>query len=99
MKLKYNILIHTIILTLISISLFTIYTLANKNLDNIKSTSIYVLGMSLYGLFILFNFSIHKNSFYGVSSFCMTFLFSEKGFNNYDNISLLLNLFIFTIIF
>lgn len=98
MKLKYNILIHTIILTLISISLFTIYTLANKNLDNIKSTSIYVLGMSLYGLFILFNFSIHKNSFYGVSSFCMTFLFSEKGFNNYDNISLLLNLFIFTIL-
>ena len=95
---RYNIVIHTIVLTIISIVLFTIYTISNRNLSLNLSTTIYIIGMSLYGLFIMFNFIFHKNSFYGVSSFCMTFLFCEKGFYNYDNISLLINLFMFTIL-
>ena len=98
MKKEYSIIKHTIILTFISMILFTIYTIVNKNTDNKTSTIIYIIGMNLYGIFIMVNLIIHKNTFYGVSSFIMTFLFCEKGFYNFDNISLLFGLFIFTII-
>ena len=95
---KYNIKIHTILLTIISISLFTLYTISNKYLEESLSNLIYKLGMTLYGFFILFSFILSKNSFYGVSGFVITFLFTEKGFTNYTNISLLTNLFILTIL-
>lgn len=98
MKKKYTMYIHTLILTIISITLFTIYTISNNTLDTKTSNTIYIIGMSLYGLFILLNFYLHKNSFYGVSSFCMTFLFCEKGFSDINNISLLSNLFMLTIL-
>ncbi len=95
---KYNIAIHTILLSIISISLFTLYSFSNKYLNSNTSDTIYILGMTIYGFFILLCFLFSKNSFYGVSSFIITFLFCEKGFTSYYNMSLLTNLFILSLL-
>lgn len=80
MKLNYNMKIHTIILTIISCFLFTIFIISSEYLSDDASYKIFILGMIVYSLFILFNFIVHKNSFYGFSTFVLAFLFCyHKG--------------------
>ncbi len=92
---KYNIKIHTIFLLLISISLFTIYFLTKKySPDSLLLT--YKIGMFIYGILILLELSLFENTFYGISIFINVFLIDEMGFTDYNNMFLLINVFIFT---
>lgn len=94
---KYNMKIHTLKLLVISIVLFTIYFLTKKySPDN--ALIVYKIGMLIYGLFILLDLSLFENTFYGVTLLMNVFLIDEMGFTNYDNMFLLINVFLFTIL-
>ena len=94
---KYNIKIHTLILLLISILFFTIYFLTKKYTPD-SALVIYKIGMLIYGVIILAYLSIFENTLYGISFFMNVFLIDEMGFTNYDNMFLLINVFLLTIL-
>ena len=52
--------------------------------------------MLIYGILILLELSLFENTFYGVSIFINVFLIDEMGFTDYNNMFLLINVFIFT---
>lgn len=94
---KYNIKIHTLILLLISILFFIIYFLTKKYTPD-SALVIYKIGMLIYGVIILAYLSIFENTLYGISFFMNVFLIDEMGFTNYDNMFLLINVFLLTIL-